>query len=71
VRVHPDDTSHFTPVYFGVLIDAGYMTDWPHEWTQAGARAVRRNVYDDGGYNASAVWWEAIKRLPPEATVKP
>lgn len=26
-----------------VLIDAGFMTHWPHEWTRDGRRALRRN----------------------------
>lgn len=67
MRVHPDDVDHWSPLVFAILIDAGYVTDWPHLWTRSGARAVRRNRLDDGSYNGNRVLAEAYASLPPGA----
>lgn len=54
---------------FAILIDAGYVTDWPHIWTRQGARAVRRHKLEDGGYNGNRVLEEAYRRRPPGAAL--
>lgn len=53
MKLHDRD---WLPAYaMAVLIAAGFMTDWPHEWTRAGLRSIRRNQVDGkksfhGGY---------------------
>jgi hypothetical protein len=62
--VHRSDVEAFAqyPVVIAVLIDAGFMTDWPHEWTRDGNRSRRRHQ-EPRGYNANYVFSDACQRL--------
>ena len=63
--VHPRDLEAFAklPVCFAILIDASYMTHWPHTWTREGNRSRQRNTYERRGYDADQVVHEAMYRL--------
>jgi hypothetical protein len=79
--VHPRDLEAFAklPVVLAVLIDAEYITHWPHAWTRDGNRSRKRHADHRGrGYDAEQVFSEAnwklyyhgagsaeIKPLPP------
>lgn len=45
MKARVDDTP--API-LAVLIDAGFITSYPHEWTRDGKRAVRRSPNSDG-----------------------
>lgn len=68
MRVHPNDVVVIArwPVVMAVLIEAGFMTDYPHEWTRDGRRVVRRHRSDDNrrrGWNCLAVLHDAKWKL--------
>jgi hypothetical protein len=75
--VHPKDVEAFCEmaVYMAVLVDAGYVTHWPHEWTREGNRSRRRAAIEGRGYDATQVFNEANPRLhyanAPRAFIKP
>jgi hypothetical protein len=75
--VHPKDVEIFSEmtVYMAVLIDAGFITHWPHEWTRAGNRSRRRAAIDGRGYDATMVFNDANQQLnyanAPRAFLKP
>lgn len=77
--VHQKDVETFCEftVVIAVLIDSGYVTHWPHEWTRDGNRSRRRAAIDDGrrGYNAMAVYSDANTQLyyagKPQGVLKP
>jgi hypothetical protein len=46
-----------------VLIDAGYLTHWPHEWTRAGMRSIRRNETAKRNFDGRAVLAEAFAHI--------
>lgn len=66
-RVHPKDVEIIGgkyPACFAVLIEADFMTDWPHGWTALGRQAVRECTDNRGrGYNAEDVIYRANRRL--------
>lgn len=65
MRVHPGDVDHFTAPQFAVLIEGGLVTDWPHEWTRAGVRSVRRATDTvEKGFVCAEVIADAIRRKP-------
>lgn len=63
--VHPKDQEVFAkyPVFFAVLIDAGYITHWPHEWTRDGARSRRNHSDERGRYDGDGVMRDAIYQV--------
>lgn len=64
--VHPRDLEAFAkfPVVLAVLIDAEYITHWPHAWTRDGNRSRKRHQDFRGrGYDAGAVYDEANWKL--------
>lgn len=77
--VHPKDVEAFCEftVVMAVLIDAGYVTHWPHEWTRDGNRSRRRAAIDDErhSYNAVSVYLDANRQLycagKPQGMSKP
>lgn len=74
--VHPKDVEAFSEmtVYMAVLVDAGFVTHWPHEWTRAGNRSRRRAAIEGRGYDATMVFSDANQQLGwgslPRAFVK-
>lgn len=60
VRLHHSDIATYTAPIIAVLIAAGYLTEWPHEWTRIGARSVRRHPDGARNYNGRAVISEAV-----------
>jgi hypothetical protein len=75
--VHQKDVEAFSEmtVYMAVLIDSGFVTHWPHEWTRAGNRSRRRAVIEGRGYDATMVFNDANQQLGyanvPRAFIKP
>lgn len=67
MRLHEQDT--MSAWAMAVLIAAGYLTDWPHEWTKRGRAQVRRYTADGtkrfyGGYHdGGGVTGEALAFL--------
>lgn len=63
--VHRDDLETFAKqvVVLAVLIDSGFMTHWPHEWTSAGNGSRRRHTTEGRGYNANSVFDDANRQL--------
>lgn len=67
MRLHEQDT--ISAWAMAVLIAAGYLTDWPHEWTKRGRAQVRRYTADGskrfyGGYHdGGGVVGEAVAFL--------
>lgn len=63
--VHPKDQEVFAkyPVFFAVLIDAGFMTHWPHEWTRIGARSRRNHSDERGRYSGDGVMRDAAAQI--------
>ncbi len=55
--VHTKDMEAFAkqPASIAIMVDAGYMTDWPHEWTRDGNRVRRRNTWENKGYDGDGV----------------
>lgn len=66
--VHPRDLDEFAklPASIAILIDASFMTHWPHEWTRDGNRSRRRHEWQNRGYDADGVLNEASWRLRAE-----
>ncbi len=62
MRLHRNDESISAPT-LAVLIDSGYLTDWPHEWTRDGMRAIRRNLTEKRHFDGLAVLREALARI--------
>lgn len=63
--VHRGDIELFAKhtVVLVVLIEAGYITHWPHEWTRDGNRSRRRATIEGQGYDANRVFQDANTRL--------
>lgn len=59
MKARVDDTP--API-LAVLIDAGFITSYPHEWTRDGQRAARRNADGDG------ILLEAVNAISRSAT---
>jgi len=73
MRLHPDDVKNLSVVDMATLIASGFVTDWPHEWTRAGRRHVKRNTGDDGRWNGAAVLYasrRAVFLLRPEDEIR-
>lgn len=65
-KVHDEDIKAFAgyPVILAVLIEAGYITHWPHCWTRDGLRSRRRHeVPDSRKYNGLGVFQDANSRI--------
>lgn len=63
--VHPRDLEVFARylTFYAILIAAGFITDWPHAWTQDGLRSRRRNSDERGRYDGDSVLSDAYWKL--------
>lgn len=63
MRLTPRDERDYSAPEMAVLIDAGYLTGWPHQWTRDGSRAIRRAMIAKRTYDGREVIREALQRL--------
>jgi hypothetical protein len=55
VRLAPADEAKLTVVEIAVLIERGWLTDWPHEWHKRATRLIRSG--------RAEIMWQSIIRL--------
>lgn len=61
MRLTPRDESTYSAPEMAILIDAGYLTGWPHQWTRDGSRAIRRAMVAKRTYDGDSVIREALQ----------
>lgn len=63
MRFSPHDERHYAAPEIAILIDAGYVTGFPHEWTRDGSRAIRRAANGSRTYDGTKVLREALSGM--------
>lgn len=43
MKANPELLARIPVLNAAILIDVGWLSDWPHEWTKDGVRGWRRN----------------------------